>query len=1159
MTSRSSGASPAFAGGEMDARIQAFDWGGTPIGPIESWSLSLRMMVSFLLANRFPLLLWWGPDYIQLYNDAYRPVLGVKHPRGLGQPVRECWSEIYHIIGPLIDTPFHGGPATWMEDILLEIERHGFVEESHFTIAYSPVPDETAPRGIGGVLATVHEITEKVIAERRVSLLRDLGAESLVGAQTAEAACAAAGAILARHERDVPFALVYLVDGEQRTARLAGACGVDAGTSISPIEIGVDEGAPSVGWPIREAIHSETAQVVEALSSRFGDVPPGPWSDPPHTAVVLPIRSSLAHRAAGVLVAGVSARLALDEQYLAFLELLTTRIATAIGNARAYETERRNVEILAELDRAKTEFFANVSHEFRTPLTLMLGPLEHVLSAVDDVPNPARDDLELVHRNALRLLKLVNTLLDFARIQSGRLEAAFELTDVGELTAELASSFRSAVERAGLRLVVDAPRGLAPVYIDRDMWEKIVLNLLSNALKHTFEGEISVRVRACDSGATFEVRDTGVGIAPEQLSKVFERFHRVPNAKSRTHEGTGIGLALVQELVRLHGGTIHAESTVGVGTTFTVSLPMGAGHLPAEQVRAPSESSRPAGPNAYVEESMGWLPRTTPVTETDTAALDHDSETTPTISHPHILLADDNADMRDYLARLLRARGWAVEAVSNGRSALEAARRCAPDVVLTDVMMPGLDGFELLRMLREDERTHSTTVILLSARAGEEARVEGMRAGADDYLVKPFAARELVERVARHLRRAQLLAAERQHTAERQRLLAAVDAERARFRELFTLAPAAIAVFRGPEHRYEIANAGYLALVGRREIVGKPVREASPEFAGQPISEFLDEVYRTGTPHLGDSLRVAADLDGDGRAEEHFFNVVFQPMRADDGSVAGVFVHAVDVTELTKARREAEYARVGAESERVAAERANRAKSDFLAAMSHELRTPLNAIGGYTQLLEMGIHGPVTDAQRAALDRVQRSEQYLLALINDILNFAKIEAGRLEYRLENVVLADEVAEVMTMIEPQLRAKGLSHEIRVSSSASVRADREKLRQILLNLLSNAVKFTDAGGRVLVDIGKRASGDTPRGFVCLRVSDTGIGVARDKQETIFEPFVQVQRSLVRTVEGTGLGLSISRDLARGMGGDLRVRSTEGVGSAFTLMLPEAHADS
>jgi hypothetical protein len=194
-------------GGEMGERIRALDWSKTAIGPAETWSPALRMMVRFLLANRFPWLLWWGPQYVSVYNDAYRPILGTKHPWALGQPLSECWKEIWHVLQPLVDTPFKGGPATWNDDILLEINRHGFVEETHFTIAYSPVPDETAPSGIGGVLATVHEITEKVVGERRVSALRDLGAAA-IETKTAEEACVTAADTLAKHAKDIPFALL---------------------------------------------------------------------------------------------------------------------------------------------------------------------------------------------------------------------------------------------------------------------------------------------------------------------------------------------------------------------------------------------------------------------------------------------------------------------------------------------------------------------------------------------------------------------------------------------------------------------------------------------------------------------------------------------------------------------------------------------------------------------------------------------------------------------------------------------------------------------------------------------------------------------------------------------------------------------------------------
>jgi signal transduction histidine kinase len=749
-------------GGEMGERIRSYDWSKTPLEPAEAWSPTLRMMTSFLLANRFPLLLWWGPQYISIYNDAYRPVLGTKHPWALGQPVSECWHEIWHILQPLIDTPFRGGPATWNDDICLEINRHGFVEETHFTIAYSPVPDETVPSGIGGVLATVHEITGKVVGDRRVQVLRDLGTSS-AKAKTAEEAYAIAAATLAPHTKDIPFALLYLIEPDRKTARLAGTAGVAIGdrSGAPSLALEGDEAGDSP-WPLVEAMQSEAVKTVPDLAFRLkGQIPSGPWTDPPHTAVVVPIPSNKAHYLAGFLVAGVSPRLRFDEPYRDFFTLVSTQLAATIANAREYEEEKKRAEALAEIDRAKTAFFSNVSHEFRTPLTLMLGPIEELLSRSQaELPPAAKSQLEMAHRNSLRLLRLVNTLLDFSRLEAGRRQAVFEPTDLGALTQELASVFRAATERAGLGLTVDCASLGEPVYVDREMWDKIVLNLVSNAFKFTFAGEIAVTLRAVDGAAELRVRDTGVGIPDEEIPRLFERFYRAPNRQARTHEGSGIGLALVQELARLHGGAVRVESRSGQGSTFIVTVPLGKAHLPPDHVGgAHTLVSTSVGAAPFVEEAVRWLPEDAPLEDGEPLPGEERPKASyragePDVSSPRLLVADDNADMRQYLGRILSTR-YQVQAVPDGHAALGAARDCRPDLILSDIMMPGLDGIGLLRELRADATLRTIPVILLSARAGE-SRVEGWEQGADGYLIKPFSARELMARVTAHLDLARL-------------------------------------------------------------------------------------------------------------------------------------------------------------------------------------------------------------------------------------------------------------------------------------------------------------------------------------------------------------------------------------------------------------------
>ena len=411
-------------------------------------------------------------------------------------------------------------------------------------------------------------------------------------------------------------------------------------------------------------------------------------------------------------------------------------------------------ERLLELDRAKTTFFSNVSHEFRTPLTLMLGPIEEALGEAASLPPAQRERLEVVHRNALRLLRLVNSLLDFSRIEAGREQARFQPMDLAALTAALASNFRSACERAGLDLVVDCPPLDAPVYVDPDMWEKIVLNLLSNAFKFTLRGGVTVALHKAGAMAELVVRDTGVGIPAHELPRIFERFHRIEGQPGRTYEGTGIGLALVDELVKLHGGAIIATSIPEQGAEFRITIPLGSAHLPRDQTYEPTSVLTQSSASAFVEEALRWLPDQAGVRPPRSPEK---SGLAQMEGKPRVLVADDNADMRAYVAGILARGGYVIEAVEDGAAALASARRGPlPDLILTDVMMPRLDGFALLRGVRADPAMEGLPVILLSARAGEEARIEGLAAGADDYLTKPFGARELRARIDGAIRLARL-------------------------------------------------------------------------------------------------------------------------------------------------------------------------------------------------------------------------------------------------------------------------------------------------------------------------------------------------------------------------------------------------------------------
>ena len=735
----------------MSDRISAFDWSATPLGPAGSWPQSLRTAVRIVLGSRFSMWMAWGPELTFLYNDAYAAdTLASKHPWALGRPAGEVWAEIWEDIGPRIERVMATGTATWDEGLRLFLERSGYREESYHTFSYSPLTDESG--ATAGMLCVVVEETDRVLGERRLATLREL-AEAMGPAAGERELFAAIDRSLASNRFDLPFAFAYTT-GEDGALRPASAGAAD--------------------WP--DAALLAAAPVVIDLAGRPG-VPRGAWEDPPRQALAMPLATPGRSGPAGLLLAGVNPYRALDAEYRGFLELVAGQTAASLASVRAREAERERAEALAELDRAKTDFFSNVSHEFRTPLSLILGPAEDALGETGGDAEQA-ERLGVVFRNALRLQKLVNNLLEFSRIEAGSAEPERVPTDLAAFTADLASMFRAATDRAGIELVVERPDGPVIARVDREMWERIVLNLVSNAFKFTFEGQITVGLRRDGTDVVLSVADTGTGIAAEDLSCLFERFKRVRGVRSRTHEGSGIGLALVQELARLHGGAVSAVSELGTGSTFTVRLPLAETGAPATAAATPT-----SGAAAYLEEALRWLPDADDsVGEREAVGTGLPSDAPP-LERARILIADDNADLRDYLERLL-ARHWEVETVRDGRAALAAVRAHRPDLILSDAMMPELDGFGLLAELRSDPATSQLPVIMLSARAGGEAAVEGLAAGADDYLVKPFSSRELIARVRANLDLAELRQAAARATERHAQLLrdladAAVDINRA--------------------------------------------------------------------------------------------------------------------------------------------------------------------------------------------------------------------------------------------------------------------------------------------------------------------------------------------------------------------------------------------
>ncbi|WP_316764989.1 ATP-binding protein [Pedobacter aquatilis] len=1203
-------------GGKMGELIRSMDWSDSPLGPIEKWPQSLLTSLNLCLSSTFPILIAWGPETIQFYNDAYRPICGVKHPASMGMNFRICWETALPVVGDAFSKT-ENGEGTYIKDQQMFLDRYGYLEESFMTFSFAPIRDEMGK--VGGIFHPITETTDKMLSARRTQILRNLSAAT-GKSKTLSDIMFHVSEQYQDYQFDLPFLAIYKFDEDLKSASLLSLTGV-SDDQLFPSEITLNE--PGQPWAWATIANSNGPTVIDQMP--FGNIKTqiGPFPEPPIHAVGQPIHISGHKDAFGFMISGVSSRRALDEDYLSFFDLLRGTFNTAVSNVYAYEQELKRAEALAAIDRSKTAFFSNVSHEFRTPLTLMLGPLEELLQN-NDLPEKANSHAQAAHRNALRLLKLVNNLLEFSRVEAGRLQGSYQRTDVTAVTIDLASSFRSIIEKSGMILEVNARPVMGEIYLDRQMWEKIVLNLLSNAYKYTLKGAIRVNLSESEHQISLSVSDTGIGIAHNEIPHMFERFHRIENAGGRTHEGSGIGLSLVKELVLLHGGEISLESQLGTGSTFWVTIPKGKDHLPPAQILEPTSPNETASlRGAFIKEALSLLDE-----HHDTEKI-YDPKAVETSSS--ILIVDDNRDMRNYLSGLFGSVHQ-VRQASNGQQALELIAYEMPDLVLSDMMMPVMDGKEFLRQLRLDPATQRLPFIFLSARAGEEARIEGLELGATDYLVKPFAAAELLTKVRNQLRqRASDLHSEQQ------------------LKNLFLQAPVAIATFRGPNHILEMANEMMLGYWKKssHDVILKPFGNDLANIMQDNFPRIMDEVYRSGKGHVFPELTIESNSE-----EPGYVMVALEALRNENNKIYGIMAIATDLSEQVTSRKRIEYTeerlRLAIDSADMGTWDLNLNRSELHTSLrtnelyglgeneltlerqialiieddrkriTAALSTALSKDSGGNYQQEYGIRkantgelrylratgkttfdekgeasrfaGTIIDVTESRADQERRNDFIAMAShelrtpltsISAYLQLSKyMTSGDGNERLQSIIdkasnqtakmarLVTDLLDMSKLEAGKLRLNIQSLEI----SELIMSAIDDLRPILGR---NEIVF-DAGIQATVPADKEkieqvmsnllsnAIKYSPDGGnilvyivplekkVRICIKDEGIGISQNDIEKLFQRYFRSE-SLDRTISGFGIGLYLCHEIITRHGGEIGVESTPGLGSTFYFDLP------
>ncbi|KAG8822513.1 hypothetical protein FRC17_009560 [Serendipita sp. 399] len=1219
-------------GPTMAEMVENYPWKDTVLGSKKDWDVCLRQAVDLTLKSPFPVAIWWGPDLVLIYNDAYAEMSTTKHPLIFGQKGQVAWGELWDTLGPASQRCIKGHAVFKRDDLLfmerLELQEQP-LEETYHSWSWTPMIDSNGQ--ISGLLNVTHETSPKVVAERRLNTLQLLGSNTAT-AQNKEAFCRAALATLKENDKDIPFAALYLSDmsntvpetddldttpqvvGAPHTTfesiklrlELHGTIGIPDDYEFTPPSLSIvvhSMVSPPLTphtqfrWPIQQAIRDKQAIRVAIPHHVSDGIRRRGWGDRPSHAVVIPLSSEGSAKPLGVLIAGLNTRRNFDTDYNKWVDVLRSSMSSLLTASIAREDEVKRAEQLAELDAAKTALFSNASHELRTPLTLIGGPISDCLAETKD-PN-IKAKLATAARNVDRLVRLVDSLMDFSRLEAGRLEGRYSPVQFGPYVAELASVFKPVIEKAHLDYTItyDANETRS-LFIDQDYMEKIIFNLIGNAFKYTLAGSIAVEVVYSEKDVSLIVKDTGVGIPKADLPRIWDRFHRV-EATSRSHEGTGIGLSLTKQFVNLHGGTIRvtsmfpSEDSDDHGSTFQAIFPLGKDHLPASSLiqEAPSQKQRYA--KGIVAEAARWRLTGDSVTPSDSddsySSLDGYRNSDLNFKPEDlVLLVDDNQDMLEYIKEIF-GRYCRVRIASNGQIALEMARKYSPQLIISDVMMPVLDGFGLVVALKEDSLLQAIPVILLSARAGDSNKAEGILSGADDYIPKPFSSRELLARASLQI---QLGKSRRDMESRFQ--------ERTKEVQILTdLSPAGL---------FRVNNDGSMLQCNDR------FRELSGLGLSQE-TQWLDFVHQDYQNQVGLALKDALQQQRDGSVDFVFSNGIWVKCSFrwwKHGLVDGNGYDHDPVMLLHKLRRytlkpsslyeEALTSRAeDAEERRIEAEERRRSQELLMDVTSHELRQPVSAVINCASV----VLGNLTKLRKALGDCEDRKQGFevtpeLLSeidkdleglnaielcgiaqghIVNDILTLSRMQLHMLTLHESTFPFVREVRQVCSILFNEMESKGIKYGLTFGNSIQrlgikyVSADKIRFGQVIINLLSNAIKFSQISPKKLINIEVEVSRNPPTDGTCkypseraasddpipegervpihvyVSVQDSGPGLQPKDLELLFQRFQKGTNSEV-VFGGSGLGLFVSRKICDLLGGKIEVDacSIEGNGSTF-----------